>query len=263
MEPLDQLLRSFVAQGRMKLTGTEYTPCYRLSGMSEPQRIRYSLRSAGWLAKDAGFQFRRQGFPAPNPAPAEPPFWTELEFSNARIARSARPSMRIVRRPCRWRAVEPLKALVSFDTVGVTVTQAERHHLRANQAQQALSSVLGLIMATAGCPWTDRLRPMARFHLPFASEPETVYRSICMYLLARELDGDGGAPGFAALEALYENLHLVNRDMSRRLGAATRSDPARNAMALLDAYTTPFAGRAGQFARGAQAAFRCLEREGI
>jgi hypothetical protein len=26
--------------------------------------------------------------------------------------------------------------------------------------------------------------------------------------------------------------------MSRRLGAATRTDPARNAMALLDSYTT-------------------------
>ncbi len=31
---------------------------------------------------------------------------------------------------------------------------------------------------------------------------------------------------------------MVNRDMSRRLGAATRTDPARNAMALLDSYTT-------------------------
>jgi hypothetical protein len=30
MEPLDRLLRSFVAQGRMKFTGTEYRPCYRL-----------------------------------------------------------------------------------------------------------------------------------------------------------------------------------------------------------------------------------------
>jgi hypothetical protein len=30
MEPLDRLLRSFVAQRRMKLNGTEYTPCYRL-----------------------------------------------------------------------------------------------------------------------------------------------------------------------------------------------------------------------------------------
>jgi len=30
MQPLDELLRSFVAQRRMKLAGAEYTPCYRL-----------------------------------------------------------------------------------------------------------------------------------------------------------------------------------------------------------------------------------------
>jgi hypothetical protein len=30
MQPLDDLLRSFVAQRRMKLVGAEYTPCYRL-----------------------------------------------------------------------------------------------------------------------------------------------------------------------------------------------------------------------------------------
>ena len=91
--------------------------------------------------------------------------------------------------------------------------------------------------SAAGCPWTDHLRPMARFHLPFASEAETVYRSICMYLLALEITG-ADEKGFAALQELYENLHVVNRDMSRRLGAATRSDPARNAIALLDSYTT-------------------------
>jgi hypothetical protein len=121
---------------------------------------------------------------------------------------------------------------------GVTVLQAERQTYAETSAQQALSSVLGLIMATAGCPWTARLRPMARFHLPFANEAETVYRSICSYLLARELMGAKEAPGYAPLKELYENLHIVNRDMSRRLGAATRTDPARNAMALLDSYTT-------------------------
>jgi len=57
-------------------------------------------------------------------------------------------------------------------------------------------------------------------------------------LLARELADARDQHGFSTLEILYENLHVVNRDMSRRLGAATRADPARNAMALLDAYTT-------------------------
>ena len=59
-----------------------------------------------------------------------------------------------------------------------------------------------------------------------------------MFLLARELVGTGENHGFATLKDLYDNLHVVNRDMSRRLGAATRTDPARNAMALLDSYTT-------------------------
>ena len=30
MEPLDRLLRAFVAQSRMKLAGSHYVPCYRL-----------------------------------------------------------------------------------------------------------------------------------------------------------------------------------------------------------------------------------------
>ncbi|MBS0399858.1 MAG: DUF3412 domain-containing protein, partial [Proteobacteria bacterium] len=30
MNPLDDLLRSFVAQGRMKIAGAGYKPCYRL-----------------------------------------------------------------------------------------------------------------------------------------------------------------------------------------------------------------------------------------
>ncbi len=90
--------------------------------------------------------------------------------------------------------LEPLKALVSFDRVGVTVLQAERTVYAETDAQHAFSSVLGLIMATAGCPWTDHLRPMARFHLPFASEIETVYRGIGMFLLAREITGPRRAP---------------------------------------------------------------------
>ena len=129
-----------------------------------------------------------------------------------------------------------------------------------------MSSVLGLIMATAGCPWTDHLRPMARFHLPFASEAETVYRSICMYLLAREIAGADAterAPAASRpLEELYENLHIVNRDMSRRLGAATRTDPARNAMALLDSYTTLLPAALERSLRRTQAAVRRLAQAG-
>jgi hypothetical protein len=206
--------------------------------MTEQHRIRYRFDLPDGTQKTLDFNFDRLNFALSNPAPAEPPFWAALEFNqcaNCPLNAAEHPFCPAALQMAE--AVEQLKSLVSFDTLGVTVTQAERTIYAETSAQLAMSSVLGLIMATAGCPWTDRFRPMARFHLPFASEAETVYRSVCMFLLARELDGSS-ASGFAELEALYENLHVVNRDMSRRLGAATRTDPAQNAMALLDSYAT-------------------------
>ena len=207
--------------------------------MSETHAIRYRFDLPDGSTKTLDFTFGAVDFKLQNAPLEDPPFWTELGFSQcANCPLDKRQTAHCPAALQMASAVEPLKALVSFDTLGVTVTQAERTVHARISAQQAMSSVLGLIMATAGCPWTDRLRPMARFHLPFASELETVYRSVCMFLLARDMAGVSGAHGYAALCAHYENLHLVNRGMSRRLGAAAQTDPARNAMALLDAYTT-------------------------
>lgn len=207
--------------------------------MTETLRIRYGFDLPDGSKKHVELCFDSKNFRLTNQVPAEPPFWTELKFSQcANCPLSVEEHTHCPSALHMAPAVESLKELVSFDTVGVTVTQPERTVHAETSAQQALSSVLGLIMATSGCPWTDRLRPMARFHLAFASEAETVYRSVCMYLLARYLAGAGDSSGFEQLKDLYENLHIVNRDMSRRLGAATRTDPARNAMALLDSYTT-------------------------
>jgi hypothetical protein len=174
--------------------------------MTDPHLIRYRFDLPDGSRTVLDFTFDAADFHLTNEVPAEPPFWTDLKFNQC--------------------ANCPLDA-------------AEHPHCPAAlQMTSTMSSVLGLIMATAGCPWTDRFRPMARFHLPFANETETVYRSISMFLLARELGGAGHMQGFAELEKLYESLHVVNRGMARRLGAATRTDPAQNAMALLDSYTT-------------------------
>jgi hypothetical protein len=137
--------------------------------------------------------------------------------------------------------IERLERLVSYDQVRIDVVTAERTVTHETTAQQALSSLLGLIIATSGCPRTEFLRPMARFHLPLASESETLYRSVTMYALAELIKAGNGATPDSGLEGLkraYGELHRVNRGLSRRIGAATGGDPARNAVALLDAYTT-------------------------
>jgi hypothetical protein len=210
--------------------------------MNEPLRIRYRFDLPDGSQKTLDFYFDATTFKLQNPPPADPPFWTELKFnrcSNCPLNEQDHPHCPAALQMAS--ALEPLKALVSFDTVGVTVLQFERQVYAETTVQQAMSSVFGLLMATAGCPWTDRLRPMARFHVPFAGDTETLYRSVSMYLLSRELvprEKRGADPGgFVALEELYRNLHVVNRDMSRRLGAAASTDPARNALALLDSFT--------------------------
>jgi hypothetical protein len=210
--------------------------------MNEPLRIRYRFDLPDGSQKTLEFSFDPTTFKLQNPPPADPPFWTELKFNrcaNCPLNEQEHPHCPAALQMAG--ALEPLKALVSFDTVGVTVLQFERKVYAETTVQQAMSSVFGLIMATSGCPWTDRLRPMARFHVPFAGETETLYRSVSMYLLSQEFvpreKRGAGAGGFAALEELYRNLHVVNRDMSRRLGAAATTDPARNAIALLDSFT--------------------------
>ncbi len=206
--------------------------------MSGPLRVHYRFDLPDGSHRVLDLDFDPLSFRLTTPPPCDPPFWTELRFSQcANCPLSVGQHPRCPAALNMWVAVDLLDALASYDEVRTTVVQAQRTVHAETTVQQALSSVFGLIMATAGCPWTDRLRPMARFHLPFASEEETLYRSVSMYLLARELCGTDQAGGFTPLEDLYENLHVVNRGMARRLGAATRTDPARNAIALLDAHT--------------------------
>ena len=105
---------------------------------------------------------------------------------------------------------------------------------------------MGLIMATSGCPRTAFLKPMARFHLPFASEEETVYRVTSMYMLAQYflgLEGQTDVDGFSGLTRMYGELEYVNTAMAKRLRAATETDSSLNAIVLLDLFakTVPWA----------------------
>ena len=79
-----------------------------------------------------------------------------------------------------------------IDQVRVTVESEERAVIATLSAQQALASLMGLIIASSGCPRTAVFRPMARFHLPFSSESETAYRVASMYLVAQHFKARNG-----------------------------------------------------------------------
>jgi hypothetical protein len=137
--------------------------------------------------------------------------------------------------------IERWADVVSYDSVEARVQTAERVVSATVSAQQALASLVGLLLATSGCPRTAVFRPMARFHLPFANESETAYRAAAMYLVAQYFKARSGATPDLALEGLgrlYESLHQVNRGLARRLRAASRQDAVVNAVVLLGIYTS-------------------------
>jgi len=137
--------------------------------------------------------------------------------------------------------IEGFEDIVSYDTVRVTVESEERSVTATLSAQQALASLMGLVMASSGCPKTAVFRPMARFHLPFSSESETAYRVAAMYLVAQHFAHRDGAPSdlnLDQLERVYRGVHAVNRGMAQRLRAATRQDAIVNAIVLLDVYSS-------------------------
>jgi len=64
--------------------------------------------------------------------------------------------------------VESFKDSVSFESTNVRVQTNERIYEKKTSLQKGLSSIIGMYMVTSDCPVMDKLRPMVRFHLPFA-----------------------------------------------------------------------------------------------
>src|ERR1700733_13358906 len=112
--------------------------------MTETLRFRFVFDLPNGSKKHVDLCFDPANFRLTNEVPAEPPFWTELKFSqcaNCPLSSEEHPHCPSALHMAP--AVELLKELVSFDTVGVTVTQAERTVSVLTSAQRAISSVLG------------------------------------------------------------------------------------------------------------------------
>ncbi len=131
-----------------------------------------------------------------------------------------------------------LDHLLSYDSLAVAVVTPERQIVVRTTAERALSSLMGLLIATSACPLTDCFKPMARFHLPFASEAEALCRGASLYLLGQYFAKQAGAEAdlkLAGLRRSYEAIHTLNKAMADRLRSASQSDSMLNAMSLLDA----------------------------
>jgi hypothetical protein len=169
------------------------------------------------------------------------PSWTDLDYQKCshcplRAATSPHcPAARAV-----VQLVEVFGEVLSYDTVAATVTLHDRTVVKETTVQRALSSILGLLMATSGCPQLAFLRPLARFHQPFATREETMFRATSAYLLGQYFKHQQGLPVdfvLTGLKEAYNALQIVNIGMARRLrGIDMGGDANVNAIVLLDLF---------------------------
>ena len=172
----------------------------------------------------------------PDPPPRKPD-WTELNFErcpNCSLATEER-----------WCPValnlEPLNNVfssrISYEMVDVSVHTQERAYSKKCPLQEAVGSLMGLIMATSGCPHLDIMRPMVITHLPFSTAEQTTYRMVSMYLLAQFLRQRRGlSPDWNLndLTRCFEEIRIVNKAFARRLRGSQTRDANLNAIVRLD-----------------------------
>lgn len=126
---------------------------------------------------------------------------------------------------------------MSYDEVEVTVHTEARTYHKTCSLQEGVSSLMGLIMATSGCPHLDKLRPMVFTHLPFATSEQTTYRAVSMYLLAqffRQRRGTTPDWELKELSRTYEDIRVVNKAFAKRFAGIQEKDANLNAIVKLD-----------------------------
>ncbi|MDB5986026.1 MAG: hypothetical protein JWR16_1079 [Nevskia sp.] len=175
-------------------------------------------------------------------APAPLPGWTRLDFQQCpNCPLSAAQHANCPAAADLAPTIGAFANIISYAEARVEVETPERTISRDCQVQQALNSLVGLIMSTSACPILGRMRGLARTHLPFATIEETLLRSVGSYLVGQlALQQQGGAPDWqlAGLKAHYAELEVLNRAFKQRVNAATKEDAVLNAISTWGVLST-------------------------
>lgn len=173
-------------------------------------------------------------------ADREYPIWTELNFSKC-------PNCRLDEKEHKYCPVavsvigiiDTFRDSVSFEEVDVIVEANGRKYLKHTPLQRGLSSLIGIYMVTSGCPIMEKLKPMVKFHLPFASGEETNYRMVTMYLLVQFFKYKKGEEpdwDMKNLVKIYDDIRIVNKSFCGRVSKIKIEDASVNALVILDCF---------------------------
>ncbi|MBT7408140.1 MAG: hypothetical protein HN826_00415 [Methylococcales bacterium] len=168
----------------------------------------------------------------PEDEPTSLPDWTVLSYkqcSNCPLTESEHcPVAKDI-----YKIVHTFSDVTSFEKVDVRVIGAAREYRKKCDAQTGLNSLLGLVMASSNCPILSRLKPMARFHLPFCSSDEVLIRTLSFYLMKQLFnykEGDDCDMELHGLIKSYDELIVLNTCFAERIRNSVTQDANLNAI---------------------------------
>jgi hypothetical protein len=137
--------------------------------------------------------------------------------------------------------VEKTKNKISYEKATVSVTTPERTYIKQTDTQDGLLSLFGLIMASSGCPHLGWFQPLVRFHLPFSTVEETMFRVLSMHLVTEYL-GPKEEQNYdiTKIKKHYAEVEQVNLDFINRIRSQCKGDADLNAVAALDLFAKLF-----------------------
>ena len=139
--------------------------------------------------------------------------------------------------------IDDVKEMISYKKVTMVITDGQRSYVKKTDLQSGLFGMFGLVMASSDCPHMHFLRPMARYHLPFASVEETIYRVCSMYVLGQYVKRKSDPSVNISLDdlsGLYKNLEQVNEGMLSRVRMQEKGDAGKNALVALNLFAQMF-----------------------
>ncbi len=183
--------------------------------------IQYTLIFPDGNKKSLELHMRNDSLAPVGWLPSIPPKWSELECHkcpNCPLKEDKHPFC-----PAALslnKLVEEARGMDLLETVKLQVITSGRAVIQNTTLQKALGSFIGLLMATSDCPHASFFRPLAKYHYPLASEKETMFRSVTMFLLAqyfRQKNGQTAECGLEDLHQIYRELEQVNTALVGRL----------------------------------------------
>jgi len=208
--------------------------------VTDHKRITYRFFASTEFPLSVELLFDRKTFRLTLPQDTPRPDWARLAFNRCPNCTLPKDAAYCPAALGIARFLPAFEARVSHEKAVIEVETGHRTIVSKSTFQAGMASLIGLVCATSGCPLTKFLRPMARFHLPFADEQETLFRSFATWLLmslVKQRTSGGSSP--ITLEGLKDNyraLSVMNTCLGNRIRNSVSRDAALNAVVILDLF---------------------------